>query len=88
MSQKEAPRVGLLKALVVGRVTGRDVAEGNGARVPQPDPEVEARGGEQASRLISSSITGPLSPALRLRAARGRLFLRRGAHENQVGSRR
>ena len=26
MSQKEAPRVGLLKALVAGRVTGRDVA--------------------------------------------------------------
>jgi hypothetical protein len=26
MSQKEAPRVGLLKALVAGRVTGREAA--------------------------------------------------------------
>ena len=45
MSQKEARWVGLLKALAARRVTGRDVAEGNGARDPQPDPEVEARGG-------------------------------------------
>jgi hypothetical protein len=42
MSQKEAPRVGLLKALGAGRVTGREVAaavrrcfEAAGARLPQ-----------------------------------------------------
>ncbi len=35
MSQKEAPRVGLLKALVAGRVIGREVATALGVTVRQ-----------------------------------------------------
>src|SRR5712692_8230264 len=35
MSQKEAPRIGLLKALVAGRVIGREVATALGVTVRQ-----------------------------------------------------
>jgi transposase len=73
MSQKEAPRIGLLKALVAGRVIGREVAAALGVTVRQVwrlKRRFEAEGAEGLlHRSRGRASLRRLSPRLRQRVA-------------------
>jgi hypothetical protein len=59
MSRKEAPRVGLLKALVARRVTGRDVATALAVTVRQVwrlKRRLEAEGAAGARSVAGGSL--------------------------------
>ena len=73
MSQKEAPRIGLLKALVAGRVTGRDVATALHLSERQVRRLRRRFEGEGARGLVHRTRGRPsprrLAPALRRRVS-------------------